>query len=102
MAKRVIRVGDKVQFACVRGGTVISGTGSVVQGSPDVSANGSPVARDGDRVQCGGCGSGRIQATGENLCNGTPIAVDGDEVILDGGGKIYAYVVAGDTDVSTD
>jgi uncharacterized Zn-binding protein involved in type VI secretion len=82
MSKRAASVGDLVRYQCVLGDTVVNGVGTIIQGSQNTNAEGAPLARDGDRVNCGPCGTGIIQATAKNRCNGKKIARIDDVVKL--------------------
>jgi hypothetical protein len=99
LPKPVARVGDPVPYVCVRGDSVFSGTGQVIQGSSRSKANGSPLARSGDQCDCGPCGIGVIQATAKNLADGVPIARQGDNVQIVAG---FAFISQGSPDVSSD
>jgi len=79
---KVARKGDNVRYQCQIGNDIHSGTGSISGGSPDVKAEGQNVARDGDPVNCGPCGTGTIRATGTTKVNGRKIALVGDSVNL--------------------
>ena len=63
--------------------------GAIAQGSPDVFANGLPVARLGDAVvhDCPHCGTGHVSsASGTVFANGVGAARIGDAVTYPGGG----------------
>ena len=82
MGQPVARVGDSVQYCCQIGDDIICGTGFISGGSPNVKANTQDVARNGDPVNCGPCGTGNIIASGQTNVNGIKIALIGDTVIL--------------------
>jgi uncharacterized Zn-binding protein involved in type VI secretion len=64
-------------------------SGVISAGSPDVNANGKPVARLGDSVthSCPHCGTGVVSsASGTVKANGIGVARAGDSVTYPGGG----------------
>ena len=75
--------------------------GIIEEGSPDVFANGLPVARLGDKVihNCPHCGIGEVaSASGTVFANGLGVARIGDKVVYPGGSGI---IVAGSPNVNT-
>ena len=72
-------------FSCCPHGVV----GTIVQGSPNVSANGLQVARLGDGVahDCPHCGTGFVSSASATVkANGTGVARLGDSATYPGGG----------------
>ena len=87
----VARVGDTHEGICSHGAPCCphSVSGPIVAGSPDVQANGIPVARLGDAIthSCPHCGTGNVSsASGTVKANGIGIARLGDSVVYPGGG----------------
>lgn len=82
MGRPVARVGDPVSYCCVLGDEIVCGVGFIDSGSSDTNANSVPVARMGDSVNCGPCGSGSVIASGTTLVNGQNIALISDTVVL--------------------
>ena len=85
------RLGDTHVGVCAHGlpccphGVV----GVIVAASPNVNANGIPVARLGDAIvhSCPHCGVGVIVSASPNVnANGIPVARLGDAVVYPGGG----------------
>ena len=97
----VARVGDTHKGICSHGASCCphNVSGPIVSGSPNVIANGSPVARLGDAVthDCPHCGTGEISSASETVkANGIGVARIGDSVVYPGGG---GTIVSGSPDV---
>jgi uncharacterized Zn-binding protein involved in type VI secretion len=99
------RVGDPHSGICSHGLPCCphSVTGVIAAGSPDVFANGKPVARLNDLVthNCPHCGIGNVSsASGTVFANGIGVARKGDSITYPGGGGIIDFasgdVSAGD------
>lgn len=85
MAPRTARIGD-----------TISHGGAIIEGSPDVTANGIPVAREGDAVMCAIHGLQRIAAGSPTVStNGRQRARVGDPTTCG------AVITSGSPDVET-
>ena len=75
----ICRIGDTGSGVCTCGHKTI--TGVIIEGSPDIFANGAAVARQGDTV-LGSCGhTGTIVASGSPLPNSIKVARIGDQTV---------------------
>jgi uncharacterized Zn-binding protein involved in type VI secretion len=97
----VARVGDQHSGVCSHGLPCCPHgvSGPIVQGSPDVFANGKAVARLGDSIthSCPHCGTGNVSsASGTVKANSKGVARVGDSVTYPGGG---GTIVQGSSDV---
>ena len=88
---QLARVSDEHRGICSHGAPCCphSVVGTITQGSPNVNANGLPVARLGDAVvhNCPHCGTGNVSSSsGTVRANGIGVARLGDAVTYPGGG----------------
>ena len=89
----VARVGDTHNGICNHGLKCCPHkvSGNIVSGSPNVMANGKPVARLGDSVvhDCPHCGTGEISSASSTVkANGIGVARIGDSVVYPGGSGV--------------